>query len=114
MTTSEELIADQKVIDGLEKQELDLLQQLNEKREMLRKLKTEKWLKMRGLKIGDAIAYKTGSGVSERIWEGKLTGFEYQGTNPGYPIIMLFNKDGNVGKTRKRIWNMEQPSIIKI
>lgn len=110
----EQLRADQEIIDRLEKNELYLLQQLNEQREQLRKLKTEYWLKERGLQIGDAIAYKTGKGVSERIWEGKLTHFEYQGTNPAHPMILLFNKDGQIGKTRKRIFHSEIQSIIKI
>lgn len=114
MKTPEQLDADQKTIDALEKHELDLLQKLNEKRDEIRKLKAEHWLNKRNLQIGDAIAFKTGKGLSERIWEGKLISFEYQGTNPSFPVIAIFNKDGQIGKTRKRIWPSELPSIIKI
>lgn len=112
MTTSEQLIEDQKVIDKLESEELDLLKQLNEKREILRKLKTDHWLKERNLHIGDAVAFKDGTGISEKIYEGKLVGFEYYGTNPGMPLVMLFNKSGDVGKTKKRVYRGH--TILKI
>lgn len=114
MTTSEQLIEDRKVIDKLEKEELEILKQLNEKRDQIRKLKSDYWLKQKGFEMNDAIQFKTGKGLGEKILSGKLVGFEYAGTSPWGPRVLLFKADGDVGKVVRRLSSHEVETMIRI
>jgi hypothetical protein len=114
MTTSDQLIEDRKVIDKLEKEELELLRQLNLKRDIIKKLKGDHWLKSKGLEMNDAVQFKTGVRLGEKILSGKIVGFEYSGTNPWAPRVLLFNADGNIGKVTRRLSDAESNTMIRI
>lgn len=114
MIKPEELIADKKVIDKLENEELDILRKLNEKCDQIKTLKAQYWLKTKGLEMNDAIQFTTGKGLGEKTLSGKIIGFEYSGTNPWAPRILLFNADGNIGKVVRRLTAAETETIKKI
>ena len=88
------------MIEKLINEEKELLQKIFENREMQRKYYTELFCEKYKIKIGDTIKFKDG----KDIVTGIIDHFDYSGVKPSYPIVLLFNQDGKIGKREKRCW----------
>ena len=88
------------MIEKLINEEKELLQKISENREMQRKYYTDLFCKKYNIKIGDTIKFKDG----KDIVIGVIDHFDYSGVKPSYPIVLLFNQDGKIGKRERRCW----------
>ena len=88
------------MIEKLIKEEKELLQKLSENRDLQCEYYTNLFCEKYKIKIGDTIKFKDG----EDFVTGVIDHFEYSGVKPNYPIVLLFNQDGKVGKREKRCW----------
>ena len=88
------------MIEQLIHEEKELLIAIHENRLKQKNYNTEKFCEKYGIKIGDTIKFKDG----KDIVTGVISKFEYSGVKPTYPIVLLFNQDGRVGKREKRCY----------
>ena len=99
------------MIDQLIHEEKELLIAIHENRVKQRNYNTKMFCKKYGIKIGDTIKFKDG----KDIITGVISKFEYSGVKPNYPVVLLFNQDGKVGKREKRCWlsSLETIEVVK-
>lgn len=88
------------MIEQLINEEKELLAKISENRNKQRDYYTNLFCEKYKIKIGDTIKFKDGKDTVT----GVINRFEYSGVKPNYPIVLLFNNDGNVGKREKRCW----------
>lgn len=88
------------MIENLINEEKVLLQKLSENRYLQREYFTNLFCEKYKIKIGDTIKFKDG----KDFVIGVIDHFEYSGVKPDYPIVLLLNNDGKVGKREKRCW----------
>lgn len=99
------------MIEQLIKQEKELLTALEENRLKQRVYNTEKFCEKHGIKIGDTIKFQDG----RETFVGVLSKFEYSRTDVMWPIVLLLNKDGQIGKREKKVWthSLETVEVLK-
>ena len=88
------------MIEQLINEEKELLAKISENRNKQRDYYTNLFCEKHKIKIGDTIKFKDGKDTVI----GVIDHFEYSGVKPNYPIVLLFNNDGKVGKREKRCW----------
>ena len=95
------------MIEQLINEEKELVAKILENRNKQRDYYTTLFCEKYKIKIGDTIKFKDG----KHTVTGVVDHFEYSGVKPSYPIILLFNNDGKVGKRQKRCWYSSLESI---
>jgi len=88
------------MIDKLITEEKNLLVAIHENRIKQKEYYTNLICEKYKIKIGDTIKFKDG----KDFITGVIDRFDYSGVKPNYPIVLLFNQDGKVGKREKRCW----------
>jgi signal peptidase I len=88
------------MIEQLIHEEKELLAKISENRNKQRDYYTALFCEKYKVKIGDTIKFKDGKDTLT----GVIDHFEYSGVKPNYPIVLLINNDGKVGKREKRCW----------
>jgi hypothetical protein len=97
------------MIEKLIDEEKELLQKISENKKAQREYYTDLFCKKYKIKIGDTIKFKDG----RKLVTGVIDRFEYyySGVNPVYIIVLLFNKDGKLGKREMRCWHSSLETI---
>ena len=95
------------MLENLEEEEKSLVSQLIENRRKQKEIQTNLFCIKHNISIGDTIEFFSGN---KRI-VGVIHHFEYSGVEPLYPIVRLFNKNGEMGKREESCWYSSIPTI---
>lgn len=74
-----------------------------------KEIKTAEFLKKHGLKFGDTIEFKNGG----KVVSGIFSSVDYIGTRPWRVFVLLFNKNGSIGKKEASCSDITNIKIIK-
>jgi len=88
------------MLEKLEEEEKLLESQLVDNRRKQKEIHTKLFCIKHNISIGDTIEFFYGTKKSVGI----IHHFEYGGVVPYYPVIRLFNKNGEVGQREERCW----------